>query len=116
MKFLRKVRLSRHARNRWNNRVGLKSWSSAQIADYLYRRLIPRLRQGINTYQVDGNVYYILNAGRLNNRLTFAVITPDNKGLWAGWRVVTFLTDQEIDDISDYFKWVEERARRGGKT
>jgi len=112
---MRKVRLSKHSRNRWNERVELTSWRNGKIADLIYRELHPRLRTGLDMYSIDGNIYHLFRLGVFYNKLVFVVVAPDSEGLWSGWRVVTFLTDDVIDNINSYFDWIRELSGKEEK-
>jgi len=108
---VRKIRLTSHAIDRWRERVGL-AWSIGKICDYLYRRFVPHLHRGIEPYIIDGQLYYVFLAGKLNEKTVLAVLTPESEGLWSGWTVVTFLTDEVLGNVEGYFEWLYERAER----
>jgi hypothetical protein len=107
---VRRVHISSHAIDRWKERVGLK-WSPGKICDYVWAKLHPRLKQGIKTYAADNKVFFVFPVGTFRDKFTLAVVTPDSYGLWSGWKIVTFITDDAIDDIGGYFRWLEERSK-----
>lgn len=108
---MRKIRLSSHFQDRWRQRVGL-DWKASKISDYIYRRFMPRLSKGIEPYILDNELYYVFEAGKVNNKLLFIVLSPGNEGLWSGWYAVTVMTDETIDDIDNYFKWLYDKSEK----
>jgi hypothetical protein len=105
----RKIKLSKHSIERWRERVNLP-WSPGSIADYIYRHFVPKLQEGIKPYIIDERLYYILYLGKLEEKATFVILTPEADGEWSGWTAVTFLNDDVIDDLSDYFSRLKEKA------
>jgi len=99
-----KVRVSNHAKKRWKQRVDIKKkWTKSRIAGYISTRFLPKLRQGIKPYTINQISYYLFFTGEINEKLVFSVLTPDSSGLWAGWSVVTVITDDQIDSINTYY-------------
>ena len=107
---MRRIRLSSHAIDRWDERVGGK-WPPKQIANYIANRFFPELRKGIEPYRIEGKVYYVYMVGKVEGKMVFAVLSPDSQGLWSGWTVITFLTDVMLDNIDDYFNWLHEQEK-----
>lgn len=108
---MKKIRLSKHFMQRWNDRVNLK-WKVPQIANYIHRHFIPQLHQGIKPYIIEKTLYYVFSAGKLNEKMVFIVLTPGSEGLWSGWYAITVLTDDVIDSINDYFEWLKKKSER----
>jgi len=101
---MKRVRISKHAKERWRERVQ-NNWSARKIADLVFKRLGPDLYKGIKPYTGDdGCVYYIFYLDKINDKFVFPVVTPDTRGLWSGWTVTTFMTDEDIESIDGYFK------------
>ncbi len=95
--------MSSHAYNRWLERIQ-KKMSKHQIADRVYRSLTPKIRKGLEPFHRGGKLYYMFFLGKFADKLVFPVVTPDSSGLWSGWKVVTFLTDDVVDEVSKYMR------------
>lgn len=106
---MRKIRLSSHFLDRWEERVGVR-WTTKQITNYIYRHFMPKLREGIRPYIIDGEAHFVSMIGKLEEKLIFVVLVPDSRGLWSGWTCITVLTDNDIDNIGDYLNWLYERG------
>lgn len=96
------VKITRHAYKRWHERVKAK-WGKRKIAGHIKGKFLPKLKVGIKPHLFSGNIYYPFFVGEINDKLVFAIITPDSKCAWSGWTVVTFLTDCEIGNIRSYY-------------
>jgi hypothetical protein len=109
---VRKIRLTAHFIRRWRDRVG-DGRKPSSISDLICRRFLPQLARGIRPFTgEDGQLRYVFELAIINEKKVYVVLAPGNQGRWSGWYAITVMTDHDIDDVEDYFRWLYER---GGK-
>jgi len=72
---------------------------------------MPQLNRGIKPYiGKDKQLKYVFELAKIKDKKVYVVLAPGNQGKWSGWYAITVMTDDTIDDVEDYFKWLYERS------